>query len=322
MKKWAVLLLAVCTIFSLGFITKAEAVPWAKGYVFAGISNGQVAVFDSAGNLLETLNDGQGGFTTGMAFDSAGNLYSTNFSASNVVKYLGPNDPHTNSIWAANDAGAHNESILFNKTGQVYIGQPDGTHDIIKRDAAGNFLARYDVAISGRGTDWIDLAADQKTMFYSGEGRIISRFDVSANTQLADFATLPGTGNAYALRLLGGGGLLIADASNIKRLDALGNVIQTYDANNQNQWFALNLDPDGKSFWSGSFDTNQFFKFDIATGAILVGPINSGGSLFGLTVFGEITQGGGDGKVPEPATMILIGSGLLGLAGLRKKFKK
>ena len=55
-------------------------------------------------------------------------------------------------------------------------------------------------------TDWLDLAADQKTMFFSDEvSHAVHRFDVSTNTPLPDFATgLPGA-NTFALRLLGPG---------------------------------------------------------------------------------------------------------------------
>jgi len=40
------------------------------------------------------------------------------------------------------------------------------------------------------------------------------------------------------------------------------------------------------------------------------------------TVVASATYTGISSAVPEPATLLLIGSGLLGLAGLRKKLKK
>ena len=88
----------------------------------------------------------------------------------------------------------------------------------MKFDSAGNFLARFDVAVEDRGSDWIELAADQRTLFYTSEGDSIKRFDVVSNTQLPDFVTnaLPGF-EAFALRLLPGGGLLVSDDDDVKR---------------------------------------------------------------------------------------------------------
>lgn len=269
-------------------------VPFEDGHVFAAVGNGQVQHYDAAGNLLEVLNSNLGGFTTGMATDSAGNLYVTNFSLALVSRFTGPGVPHNHTVHFNTDPGSSVESILFDRQGNIYVGQADGTRDILKFDAAGNLLQRYDVATEDRGSDWIDLAADQQTMYYTSEGNTVKRFDVANNVQLSDFSTtLPGS-IAYALRLLPGGGMLVADTEVIVRLDSTGSVVQAYDAPGEDTWFALNLDPDGTSFWSGNFGTSNFYKFDIQTGALLVGPVNTGTgafTLFGLSVFGEIAVG-------------------------------
>ena len=209
---------------------------------------------------------------------------------------------------------------MFDQTGNTYIGQADGSQDIIKRDASGAFLQRFNVATEGRGSDWIDLASDPTTMFYTSEGRTVKRYDVSTDTQLTDFATLSGFGTAFALRLLADGGLLVADAGNIKRLDAAGTEIQTYDVAGVDGWFALNLDPDGTSFWSGDVIFGTFHKFDIATGNLLASK-SSGASSFslgGLAVFGEPTQGGPP-QAPEPSTLAVFGLGLAGMVILRRR---
>jgi hypothetical protein len=149
------------------------------------------------------------------------------------------------------------------------------------------------------GAGRIDLTADGKTLFYTSEGRLIKRYDVSTagGTQLSDFADLGNAGGSqvtlYALRLLppgdGSGGLLVADKKDIKRLNASGDVIQTYDATNENDWQALTLD--GTSFWAGNPTTHKFYRFNISTGTKEIGPISttSAGPL-GICVYGGLCR--------------------------------
>ncbi len=260
--------------------TMAAAVPFQKGDVFAAVNNGQVQHYDSGGVLLETLNTGFGGFTSGMAFDSSGNLYVTDFTANNVSVFN-----NTGALLGTFGSGySIPESILFNAAGTVYVG--NFGNGIRKFDSAGNFL---DTVYPLR-TDWIDLASDQCTMFITDEGTNIMRSNVCTKTSLPDFVA-SGLTHDYALRILSDGGVLVADTTNIKRYNSSGGLIQTYDNTSQDNWFALNLDPDGTSFWSGDFGNDKFFKFDIASGKVLmsVDTGKGGNNLFGLVVFGEIT---------------------------------
>ena len=112
-----------------------------------------------------------------------------------------------------------------------------------------------------------------------------------------DFATgLPGP-NTFALRLLppgdGTGGLLVATSNaGIQRLDGSGHIVQSYNAPGETGWFALNLDPNGTSFWSGSSASNNFYRFNMASGAKELGPVNigsGGGQLLGICLKGERT---------------------------------
>ncbi|MDQ2940845.1 MAG: DUF11 domain-containing protein [Chloroflexota bacterium] len=289
------LMLALALVLGtlLGAAPARSSTVWTAGDIFAGVGGGQYNVYTNAGTFKETITDGSAGFTTGCAFNPAlDKLYTTSFSAGNVVVY---NDPSPHAIAQTIPSRPSPESVVFASNGHFFVGGPADSH-IEEYDAAGTLVHADAVSADGTGgPDWIDLAADQATMFYASEGREIRRFNVQTDTQLATFATLPGSDNAYALRLLppgdGTGGLLVADRTEIKRLDGSGAVVLTYDAAGQNGWFSLNLDPNGTSFWAGDFNTNNFYRFNIASGAIEIGPINTGGTLFGLCLKGEPTAG-------------------------------
>ncbi len=267
----------------------ANHIPYGLGDVFVSVSNGKVQHRDASGNLLETLDTLQGGFTTGMAFDSLGNLYVTNFDAGNVRKF----DSMGGLIgtFGSGYSGAP-ESILFDRNGNAYVGAVNGDNHIRKFDPTGNPLGQFAVATERRGTDWIDLAADQCTMFYTSEGPDIKRFNVCTNIQLSNFNVAPLPNSvSYALRILPNGDVLVANTSVIARLDSAGNLVQQYDSPGQDCWFALNLDLDGTSFWSADFCSSTVHKFDIQSGRELLSFSTGTGSftVFGIAVFGEFT---------------------------------
>jgi YD repeat-containing protein len=290
----------------------AEASPFVMGDIFAGIGNGQVAHFSNTGVLKETLNSGQGGFTTGMAFDGDGKLYSTNFSAGNITRYdtngvILPPNPFASP-------GSSPESIAFSTSGTFYVGRAGG--QVQRYSSTGTLQQTFGMASA---SDWIDLAADQTTLFFNDEGGLIQRWNVATDTALGAFANNTANGGtaSYALRILGNGNVLSAANNIVTQYDAMGTLLGTYDVAGVDGFFALNLDPDGTHFWSGSYVTNSLYRFSIGSFGADVSnqSFATGGQLFGVALAGEITVGGPPPPtVPEPATwaMMLGGFGAIG----------
>jgi hypothetical protein len=264
-------------------------VPFSVGDVFAGVGRGKFNHFSPTGTLLETLDDTQAvgsgeDATTGMCFDPAGNMYGTNLDKSTMSKFS------NNGTLLAATFGSFNggpESCLIINGNTMFTSEVFGTGDILKFNLSGTQLANYDVARS----DWIDLASDQCTMFYSDEGPSIHRFNVCTNTALPNFTN---AGPAfYALRILPNGDVLAAAQGTVKRFNSAGTEISNYSASGETFFFALNLDPDGTHFWSGGISSGQIYKFNLTP----VGPpvlsfssqIGAAGGtiLAGLAIFGE-----------------------------------
>jgi len=250
------------------------------GDVFVAVANGQVQWRRPNGTLVQTLNTTVGGFTTGMALDSANKLYVTNFSNNSVSVF----DKFGVLQGTFGSGNTTPESIVFDNQWNAYVGNLG--NGIRKFDYNGNFI---ETSYNGR-VDFMDLQSDQCTMLRTTEGTFVGTHNVCTNVAGPNFATGL-LGNAYALRIRLNGDVLLAMGTNIIRLNSAGSIIQTYDVAGENGWFGLNLDPDGTSFWSADFNTSNVYRIDISSGNIIT-TYNTGtssGTVFGIAVAGEIT---------------------------------
>ena len=156
----------------------------------------------------------------------------------------------------------------------------------------------YDTHSGWQGSDWLDLASDQRTIFYTSEWSTIYRYDVGPNppggvrqlpadpgdrdegdpkiwpyaTMLPPDPSVPAPRVFYALRILppgdGSGGVLVALPEGLVRINEQGTLLNGYDVNNVDGFFALNISPDGKSVWSASTQNGRIYRWKIATGQL------------------------------------------------------
>jgi len=282
------------------------------GQLFVSDSFGLVEVFKLDGTFLGVLNT-QDTQNAGMAFDRTGNLYVTTFDAGGVVKF-GPTGAFLGRFGSGYTGNP--ESILFSQAGNAFVGaaQPPPANcppppasppavPVFEFDATGTPVKTFQVVSECRGSDWVELLKDQKTLLYTSEGKLIKSFDVSTSTQNPDFASgLPGS-NAFELRQLPDGDILIADSNAALLLNgATGAIKTTYTpTGNPISIFALNLDPDGTSFWTADLNTGTVYKFDIASGTQLLTFTSQSGAASGLAIFGE--------KAPGQNNINILGAG-------------
>ncbi|MDQ6829919.1 MAG: SMP-30/gluconolactonase/LRE family protein [Gemmatimonadota bacterium] len=279
--------------------------PWNIGDVFAGVSNGKYNVYDNAGNFKQTIDQGGPFFTTGCSFNNTlDKLYTTNFSASRIIVFRDA-QPHA-ILQDITDGDINPESISFDQAGNFFTGHANGNQDILRHDPTGAVTGTFNPVVGPSGSDRIDLSSDQHTIFYTSEGPLIRRFNVATNTQLPDFANIPD--QLFALRLLppgdGSGGLIVAGFGGVRRLNASGAVVQTYNFPGITQWYTVSLDPDGISFWAGDIASGQIFKFNIATGAVsTIITTGAPGNLFGVCLKGELTAAVATDRTPPSCTL-------------------
>ncbi len=293
--------------------------PYAPGEVFVSDETGLVDVYMPDGTLLGSLNTTQT-LSAGMTFDRNGNLYVTTFSGLDstppvgVVKFdingnlIGP----FGAFPTAADGAAFPESILFNQAGSAYVGAatagygcPSGSVTSYEFSSTGSLLNTFTVMGQCRGTDWVELLPDQKTLLYTSEGTSVLSFNTTTTTQNADFADgLPGA-SAYAFRVLPNGNVLVADSNAVIELNPSGQQIMTYTPSASvtiGSLFALNLDPDGTSFWTADLSTGNVFRFDITSGTQIINFVTPSNGASGVAIFGEKLVGQNNLMVTDAGT--------------------
>lgn len=269
------LLLALFTLSANANHLAAE-----PGDLFVSLEQGPVQWRLPDGSLYRILVGTVPGTGEGMGFDASGNLYVTRWcidpycnSTGNTVEMFDALGRSWGAVGRGFNCSPH--TVVFDATGTAYVGQAGCRRSLLKFVPTDFEPTEFLVAEDNQGVFWLDLAADNCTIFYTSYGPNVKRFDGCAGMQLPDFnvAPLPG-GETQDLRVLSDGGVLVSSGQVIARLDAAGSVVQTYQAPEWSRWVGLDLVGDG-TFWAANYESSNICRFALDAGT-LISCINAG----------------------------------------------
>ena len=238
-----------------------------------------------------------GSVATGFCRAPNGNVLSTRFGASQ-----GPVLMSAAGAVLDNELGGligDDESCAFDAAGNVWVGEAAPTSADVASlryiAADGRILQTFQVPVGERGIDWIDLDANQCTLYYTSEDSDVRRFDVCSGQALTDFATgLEPL--CYALRQLPNRDLMVTCTNRIYRYDQNGTFIREYTRESLGEsdaagLYAVQLDPDGQTFWTGGVLSGRVVRVNLDDGSVVTSFSTGTGGLNGLLIQDEFVAG-------------------------------
>jgi len=273
---------------------------WVVGDVFAATGNGSTQVWHSTNpgannptySVVQTLNDGTAGPSpgSGCAFDSAYRLFTTttNFTPGptivpEIIRFtIDDAHPIAQTITGGATSGFRNiESVAFDGTGNFYVGYAAKSGSLTgggleKYDHTGALKGSFTPTVENGGVDWLDVAQDGVTIFYTSKGRNIYAFNTQTGVSSVWANLSKFSGELFAIRVVPGGpsnaanGVLVADQTNVKLVtkNVSGVVsVQSFNFGGNNNLQALGLDPSlPNRAWVGDASTNTLMRFNFLTG--------------------------------------------------------
>jgi hypothetical protein len=287
-----------------------DELPIAAAYLLVGkrtnqsTPTGQVSFirrYSTTGQAIDgwpNLQDNTlGASAAGFCRVADGDVISTRFSATQGAIRMTPAGAVRDADFGGFISG--DESCAVDAQANVWVS--DATPDVVagfgnvrKVSAFGRLLQTIKIPVGERAVDWLELDANQCTLYYTSEDNDVRRFNVCSNVAMTHFATAL-AGPCYAMRQRNNGELLLACKNQILRFANNGSVLDTYSRESLGETdiqglFALTLDPDNESFWTAGVDSGRVVRARIDTGAVMVSFLTGTGGVSGLIIEDNFAQ--------------------------------